>query len=60
MAKTVLFPLLSPIKDVNYEFEEGHSLIIKVSPFLTKSKSFMAAAAEREEIPGMVLVIISG
>jgi len=60
MAKTVLFPLFSLIRDVNSDFEEGHSLMIKVSPFLTKSKSFYAAAAEREEIPGIVLVIISG
>ena len=60
MAKTVLFSLLSLIRDVNSEFEKGHSFIIRVSPFLTKSKSFKAAAAEIEEIPGMVLVIISG
>ena len=59
MAKTVLFSLLSLIKDVNSDLEEGHSLIIKVSPFFTKSKSLKAAAAEIEEIPGMVLVIIS-
>ena len=58
MAKTVLFPLLSLIRDINSEFEEGHSFIIKVSPFLTKSKSFIAAAAEIEEIPGIVLVMI--
>ena len=54
MAKTVLFSLLSLIRDVNSELEEGHSLIIKVSPFLTKSKSFKAAVADREEIPGTV------
>ena len=34
-------------------------MIIKVSPFFTKSKSFKAAAAEIEEIPVIVLVIIS-
>ena len=55
-----LFFLLFLIKDINSELEDGHSLIIKVSPFLTKSKSFKAAAAETEEIPGMVLVMISG
>ena len=60
IAKTVLFPLLSLIRDVNYELEEGHSLMIKVSPFLTKSKSLKAAAAEKEDIPGIVLVVISG
>ena len=60
IAKTVLLPLISLIRDVNSEFEEGHSLIIKVSPFFTKSKSFKAAAAEREEIPGMVLEMMSG
>ena len=60
IAKTVFFPLLSLIMEVNSEFELGHSLIIKVSPFLTKSKSFKAAAAEREEIPGIVFVMISG
>ena len=59
MTKTVLLPLLSLIRYVNSDFEEGHSLMIKVSPFFTKSKSFKAAAAEIEEIPGMVLVIIS-
>ena len=40
-----LFPLLSLIRVVNSAFEEGHSLMIKVSPFFTKSKSFKAAAA---------------
>ena len=48
------------MNSIQEELEEGHSLIIKVSPFLTKSKSFKAAAADREEIPGMVLVMISG
>ena len=59
MANTVLFALLSLIRVVNSDSEEGHSLMIKVSPFFTKSKSFKAAAAEIEEIPGIVLVIIS-
>ena len=59
MTNTVLFALLSLIRVVNSDSEEGHSLMIKVSHFFTKSKSFKAAAAEIEEIPGMVLVIIS-
>jgi len=59
MANTVLFSLLSLIRVVNSDSEEGHSLMIKVSPFFTKSKSLKAAAAEIEEMPGMVLVIIS-
>ena len=59
MANTVLFALLSLIRVVNSDSEEGHSLMIKVSPFFTKSKSSKAAAAEIEEIPGMVLVMIS-
>ena len=46
MAKTVLFTLLSLIRVVNSDPEEGHSLMIKVSPFFTKSKSFKAAAAD--------------
>ena len=60
MAKTVFFSLLSLIRDANSELEDGHSLIIKGSPFLTKSKSFKAAVADREEMPGMVLVMIWG
>ena len=59
IANTVLFVLLSLIRVVNSDSEEGHSLMIYVSPFFTKSKSFKAAAAEIEEIPGIVLVIIS-
>ena len=34
IAKTVLFSLLSLIRDVNSELEEGHSLIIKECPSL--------------------------
>jgi len=60
MANTVLFALLSLIRVVKSESEEGHSLMINVSPFFTRSKSFKAAAAEIEEFQGMVLVIISG
>jgi len=59
MANTVKFALLSLIRVVNSDSEEEHSLIINVSPFFTRSKLFNAAAAEIEEIPGIVLVIIS-
>ena len=44
----------------NFDLEEGHSFIIKVSPFFTKSKLPKAAVAEIDDIPGIVLVIISG
>ena len=48
------------IRAVNSDLEEGHSFIINVSPFLTKSKLLKAAAAEIDDIPGIGFVIISG
>jgi len=46
-------------KDIKYFASEPHGSIAFFA-FLTKSKSFKAAVADKEEIPGMVLVMISG
>ena len=35
-------------------------MIIKVSPFIAKLKLLNAAAAEIDDIPGIIFVIISG
>ena len=55
MAKTVLFFLLSLIRDVNSVSEEGHSLIIKVGKRLNLVREIL----KKEDIINTSLIALS-